>query len=59
MSHPEGHRDRLRLRFSENPHSFSEVELLELLLSYAIPRRDVSTLAHELLQHFGNQHGLK
>jgi len=58
MSHPEGHRERLRLRFSENPHSFSEVELLELLLTYAIPRRDVSGLAHDLLQHFGNLQGL-
>ena len=58
MSHPEGHRERLRLRFSENPHSLSEVELLELLLTYAIPRRDVSELAHELLRHFGTLHGL-
>lgn len=58
MSHPEGHRERLRLRFSENPHSLSEVELLELLLTYAIPRRDLSELAYELLRHFGTLHGL-
>lgn len=58
MSHPEGHRERLRYRFSENPHTLSEVELLELLLTYAVPRRDVSGLAQELLQRFGNLHGL-
>ena len=51
---PEGHRDRLRQRFRANPQSLSEAELLELLLTYAIPRRDVAPLAGALLNKFGS-----
>ncbi len=35
---------------------FSDVEALELLLGYAIPRRDVNPLAHRLLETFGSLH---
>jgi DNA repair protein RadC len=34
--------------------NFSEHEVLELLLYYAIPRGDVNPLAHQLLDHFGS-----
>lgn len=51
---PEGHRDRLRQRFRANPQTLSEAELLELLLTYAIPRRDVALLARALLNKFGS-----
>ena len=44
-----GHRDRLRQRFQSAPASLSEKELLELLLTYAIPRRDTFPLAEELI----------
>ena len=51
----ENHRDRLRERFlSEGLDSFQPHEALELLLFYAIPRRDTNELAHRLLQHFGS-----
>jgi hypothetical protein len=50
-----GHRQRLRKRFLvSGPHSLSEPELMELLLTYAIPRRDVAPLAHQLLERFGD-----
>lgn len=50
-----GHRERLRTRFLEGDASaLSEVALLELLLTYSIPRRDVRPLAEALLGKFGN-----
>ena len=50
----QGHRDRLRQRYKENNlDGFADHEILELLLSYAIPRKDVNPLAHQLIDHFG------
>ena len=50
-----GHRQRLRQRFlTSGADDFSEVELLELLLTFAIPRRDVGPLASQLLRRFGS-----
>lgn len=50
----DGHRERLKLRFSAHGlDSFSDVEALELLLFYAVPRRDTNELAHTLLNTFG------
>lgn len=50
-----GHRERLRERFRrEGLSSFTEHEVLELLLMYAIPQRDVNPLAHALVAHFGS-----
>ncbi|MDR3208740.1 MAG: DNA repair protein RadC [Rickettsiales bacterium] len=49
-----GHRGRLRKKFLED--KISESELLELLLTYAIPRVDVKPLVRHLLMKFGNVH---
>lgn len=50
----DGHRDRLKKRFLNNGlESFEEHEILELLLFFAIPRRDTNKLAHMLLKKFG------
>lgn len=49
-----GHRERLRSRFMQNPESFSEAHLLELILAFAIPRRDVAPLAQAMLQKYGD-----
>lgn len=55
MAVHEGHRERLRDSFLEHGlDSFHEVQALELLLFYAIPRRDTNPLAHALLDHFGS-----
>ncbi|MFZ2445569.1 MAG: DNA repair protein RadC [Syntrophobacteraceae bacterium] len=52
---PEGHRQRLRERFQRSGLSgFHDHEVLELLLTYAIPRRDVKPIAKALLNEFGN-----
>ena len=50
-----GHRERLRKRFLEHGlDSFSDIEALELLLFYALPRRNTNPLAHALLKSFGS-----
>jgi DNA repair protein RadC len=52
---PEGHRKRLRERFEKSGlDGFHDHEVLELLLTFVIPRRDVKPLAKELLQKFGS-----
>lgn len=50
-----GHRDRLKQRFLEQGlDGFTDIQVLELLLFYAIPRRDTNVLAHALLDRFGS-----
>ena len=52
-----GHRARMRETYlSTGIESLSDVEALELLLGYAIARRDVNPLAHRLLEEFGSLH---
>jgi len=51
----DGHRNRLRERFLKSGLAgFHDHEILELLLTYAIPRRDVKPIAKALLDNFGN-----
>ena len=51
----DGHREKMRRRFLETGlDSFAEHEALELLLFYAIPRRDTNEIAHMLLNRFGS-----
>lgn len=51
----DGHRERMRTRFAQGGlEAFAPHEALELLLFYAIPRRNVNPLAHQLLRHFGS-----
>ena len=55
MSIHQGHRQRLRNRFLEQGlDQFTEVQVLELLLFYCIPRQDTNELAHRLLRYFGS-----
>ena len=54
-----GHRERLRKEFLQHgADGFSEVRALELLLFYALARRDTNPLAHALLDRFGSLHGV-
>lgn len=55
MPDHEGHRARLRAAYkSGGAKLLGEQRTLELLLCYAIPRRDVSPLAERLLNTFGS-----
>jgi DNA repair protein RadC len=52
---PAGHRKRLRGRFLKaGRNALADYELLELLLTYAIPRRNTKPMAKALLDRFGN-----
>lgn len=54
-----GHRERLRKRFLESGEKgLLDYELLELLLAYAIPRRDVKPYAKSLVRKFGSLAGV-
>ena len=51
----DGHRKRMKDRFlREGLGGFADHEVLELMLYYAIPRRDTNELAHSLLERFGS-----
>lgn len=55
----DGHRERMRRRFLAGGLSgFSDHEVLELLLFYAIPQGNVNPLAHELIDRFGSLSGV-
>lgn len=54
-----GHRQRMRERFlAHGLDGFADHEVLELVLFYAIPQRNVNPLAHELLNRFGSLHNV-
>jgi DNA repair protein RadC len=57
--HYAGHRRRLRERFRRTGlEAFEDYEAMELLLAYAIPRRDVKPVAKELVRRFGDFRGV-
>ena len=50
-----GHRARLKQRFmNDEGKSMPDYELIELLLTYVIPRRDVKPIAKNLIRKFGS-----
>lgn len=50
-----GHRERLKNRFQEEGlDNFTDIQVLELLLFYSIPRKDTNPVAHALLDRFGS-----
>lgn len=51
----QGHREKMRQRFLKSGlESFADHEALELLLYYAIPRRDTNPIAHRLMERYGS-----
>lgn len=53
--HYVGHRQRQKDKFLKNtPASFSDYELLELLLFFSVPRKDVKPVAKEMLAIYGS-----
>lgn len=52
---PEGHRKRLKEKYMKSGYdAFHEYEILEILLTYSIPRKDVKPIAKKLLEVFGS-----
>lgn len=51
-----GHRARVKKRFfEEGPQSFTDEDLLELLLFFGIPRKDTRIIARELLKKYNQR----
>lgn len=51
----DGHREKMRERFlASGLEGFAPHEALELLLYYAIPRRDTNPTAHALMERYGS-----
>ncbi len=54
-----GHRERLRGRFEKSGlEGFNDYEVLELLLTYLIPRKDTKDISKNLLKRFGSLKGV-
>ena len=54
-----GHRERLRQKFlTHGLDAISDINVLELLLFYAIPRQDTNPIAHRLLDAFDSLPGV-
>lgn len=59
MDEHDGHRQRKKEQFLHNGlDAFAEHEVLELLLFYAIPRRNTNLIAHQLIERFGSLDGV-
>ncbi len=55
MAVHDGHRQRMLSRFlNHGMDTMHSHEILEILLYYAIPRRDTNPIAHALLENFGS-----
>ncbi len=59
MADHSGHRERVKTEFLRRGlEGWPEHRMLELLLFYAIPKRDVNDLAHDLIDRFGSLAGV-
>ena len=59
MAVHDGHRQRNKEQFRMHGlDAFADHEVLELLLYYAIPRRDTNPVAHRLMERFGSLDGV-
>lgn len=55
MAGHEGHRDRLKKRFLiQGLEGFDDHTVLELILMFAVARKDTNMLAHNLIERFGS-----
>lgn len=51
----DGHREKMRQRYLKSGlESFADHEALELLLYYALPRKDTNPIAHALMERYGS-----
>ena len=54
LPHYAGHRKRLKEKFDKTPNILADYEILELMLGYAIPRKDVKVIAKDILKKTNN-----
>jgi DNA repair protein RadC len=54
-----GHRERVKESFRKTGfEGFSDINVLEMVLFYSVPRKDTNELAHRLLDEFGSLSGV-
>ncbi len=53
-----GHRERAIESFLKNAEALNDHQVLEILLFFAIPRKDTNPLAHKLIKIFGDLQGV-
>ncbi len=53
-----GHRERAIEGFLKNTDGLNDHQVLEILLFFAIPRKDTNPLAHKLIKFFGDLNGV-
>ena len=54
-----GHRERVKENFRKNGFDgFSDINVLEMVLYYSVPRKDTNVLAHSLIDEFGSLSGV-
>ena len=53
-----GHRERAIESFLKNADALNDHQVLEILLFFAIPRKDTNPLAHKLIRIFGDLQGV-
>ena len=59
INHHKGHRQRMKERFvHDGMDSFSDYQVLELLLFFGIPYKDTNEIAHMLLNKYGSLSGV-
>ncbi len=59
MNDNNGHRERLRKKYLKSgSHSLHDYEMIELLLTFIIPRKDTKQQAKDLLKKFENIHNI-
>ena len=54
----DGHKQRLRERLYKMPDSLADHELLEIILSSSIVRRDTNKIARRLIRNYGSIHNV-
>lgn len=55
MSIHDGHRKRMKEQFLRNGFDqFTDIQVMEMLLFYCIPKKDTNELAHALIERFGS-----
>ncbi len=55
----DGHRQRMKQQFAEHGgEGMNDIQFLEMLLYYIIPRSDTNALAHALLERYGTIRGV-
>ncbi|MBR2901124.1 MAG: JAB domain-containing protein [Clostridia bacterium] len=54
----QGHRQRMRMRFENEHETMTDVDIVEMLLYYAVPRADTRKQAQALVDVFGSLEGI-